>query len=249
MQTVYGLTDIGRHRAGNEDSFLIAPDRNLYIVADGMGGHQAGEVASRVAVQAMDAQLTIERLARVSGKPDAIQEMLAQIMRDTNKAILDIASQEPAYMGMGCTLVVAFIDSGLLHICNVGDARAYVSSPEGITQLSTDHSTAMILVEAGHMTREEIRSSPLRAEVTQAIGAPIPIVPAYRHYLLQKGDRVLLCSDGLWDMLPDDEIQRLLREDKPASALCGSLIDRANLAGGEDNITVVVLTDPTAPPH
>jgi len=151
-----------------------------------------------------------------------------------------MAEENEAYRGMGCTVVIALIFGDALHLCHVGDARAYVCNATGINLLTTDHSKVMDLVKAGQMTLEEARTSPLKNELSQAIGSSLPIVPEYNLRGLQNGDKVLLCSDGLWDMLSDQEIYEIVRQKKPAKTLCEELASMANDAGGHDNITVIV---------
>jgi protein phosphatase len=246
IEIEYGITDAGTLRATNEDAFLLAPAKNLYIVADGMGGHNAGEVASREAVAAVDAYLTPALRTAIAGQADRIAATLCQALHLANEHILALASSNPAYAGMGCTVAVVLVDRDTLHVCNVGDARTYVSSIDGIEQLSTDHSTTMLLVQAGWMTLAEARASPLRAEVTQAVGMRDSMQPAYRSHVLKNQDRVVICSDGLWDMLSDEQIQQVVRQPRSARELCEALVELANAAGGYDNITVIVLTDPLA---
>jgi PPM family protein phosphatase len=234
-------TDVGKERTNNEDYFLISPKKSLYIVADGMGGHNAGEVASLNAVEAVNEYLAPELLYRVEVDGEQLSAEMKAALQQANRKLLEMAGTNAEYRGMGCTIVVALIAGNDLHLCHVGDARAYASSEEAINLLTTDHSKVMDLVKAGQMSLEEARTSPLKNELNQAIGSPMPIDPEYTHYALQDRDKVLLCSDGLWDMLADEEIHKILLQGKPAKALCEELIAAANQAGGHDNITVVVI--------
>jgi PPM family protein phosphatase len=238
-ETVCGATDVGKVREANEDYFLIRPGKNLYIATDGMGGHKAGDVASKSATEALDDYLSMDLLSRIQEK-DIKKEILNGIQH-ANKKVLDMAAGNEKYKGMGCTIVVALIDGSSLHVCHVGDARAYVCDSTNINLLTTDHSAVMELVAAGKMSMEEARISPIKNEITQAIGSPSAIEPGYVHHILKEGERVLLCSDGLWDMLTDDEIYQVLLQEKPAKNICEELIERANHAGGQDNITVIVI--------
>jgi len=142
---------------------------------------------------------------------------------------------------MGSTIVVSFIDGNMLHTCHVGDSRVYVINPYSIRQVTNDHSTVAELVRLGEMTREEARHSPRKNEITQALGAPIPVRPECNQHVLHKGDVVLLCSDGLWEMLSDEEIQNIVVERKTVEGACRKLTEQANAAGGNDNITVVLV--------
>ena len=236
-----GMTDPGKIRDNNEDSFLLLPEKNLYIVADGMGGHNAGEVASSHAVTKVNDYFSPELLAKVRGQDDRIRQELNNCLREVNQRIRRQAKTEPQYAGMGCTLLVALLDGDRLHLSHIGDSRAYRCTAAGIAALTSDHSVVMELVRAGAMTEMEARASSLKNELTQAIGVRATIAPDYRVYTLQADDRILLCTDGLWDMLTDVEIQEIVRQPKPLIECCQELIDRANAVGGQDNITVVLI--------
>ncbi|MDS4031393.1 MAG: Stp1/IreP family PP2C-type Ser/Thr phosphatase [Candidatus Contendobacter sp.] len=237
----FGMTDPGKIRENNEDSFLLLPEKNLYIVADGMGGHNAGEVASSHAVTEVDNYLSPQLLMKIQGQDNRIRQELRNCLREVNLRIRQQAKAEPRYAGMGCTLVVALVDGDRLHLGHIGDSRAYRCAAIGITALTTDHSVVMELVRAGAMTEAEARASSLKNELTQAIGVRATITPDYGTYTLQPDDWILLCTDGLWDMLTDAEIWEIVRQAKPLAERCQELIDRANAAGGQDNITVVLI--------
>jgi PPM family protein phosphatase len=240
-ELAFGATDAGRVRDGNEDFLMVSPERNLYIAADGMGGHNAGEVASANATEVVDAYFNLKLLSGITADDGKIRDAMTGALIEAHEKILEMAKTNPEYSGMGCTMVVALINGDSLYLCHVGDARAYVCDHAGINLLTTDHSNVMMLVKAGRMTMEEARTSPIKNELSQAIGAPLKIVPEYVHYTLKDGDKVLLCSDGLWDMLTDDEIYQILKQEKTSRAICQNMIERANDAGGNDNITVVVV--------
>jgi len=239
-EIMYGITDIGRHRRRNEDYFSISPEKDVLIAADGMGGHKAGDVASRMAVEFLNNSLSLPMVKKIRNNPELIKDTLLELLRQANRKIIQAAREKPEYQGMGCTIVVGLIVDDILHVCNVGDARAYVSDERQMHLLTTDHSTVMQLVRAGKMTLEEAKNSGKRSELYQAIGAPSTISPDYNKYPLQDKDKILLCSDGLWDMLSDEEIFHVLKQDNLPQALCEELVDKANEAGGADNITAVV---------
>ena len=236
-----GLTDPGRERQNNEDYYLLNPDHRLYVVADGMGGHSAGEVASSLAVEAVNDFFTTELLNGIRGDPNKIQEAMGKALLTANRRVLDHSRTDRAYKGMGCTLVIALIDGETLYHGHVGDARAYLFKDQEIRQLTRDHTTVMDLVEQGQLTMEEAMASPIRGELSQAIGAPFVIKPDCGAEPFQGVDGLLLCTDGLWDMLSDAEIHDILKQRKPAVTACRELVDMANQAGGKDNITVVVV--------
>jgi len=236
-----GLTDVGQTRAMNEDYFAINRDKNLFIVADGMGGHNAGDIASKNATQMADAYMTQELLEEVKGNIRKTREAIIKSLLHAHLNILKMAEKNENYEGMGCTIVTALIVDNSMHLCHVGDARAYLSNKNGITLLTRDHSYVMDLVSKGKLTVEEARVSPLKNKLHQAIGASKTINPDYKHCELKEGDKILLCSDGLWDMLSDHQIFTVLRQDKPPKRLCEILIKMANDAGGHDNITAIII--------
>jgi protein phosphatase len=243
-ELAFGVSDAGRNREINEDSFCLLPDFDIYVVADGMGGHRAGEVASSQAVRIIKEHFTPSCVAEMKKESDKIQGELVAAVGKAHEGILNLSKTAEKYADMGSTVVLALLADGMLHTCHVGDSRAYVSSSPGLSQITQDHSDVGELVRAGKMTSEEARHSPLKNRITQALGAPFQPYPEYIQRPLGGGDLVLLCSDGLWDMLSDAEIQDTLRKGGSLRKLCQRLIDRANDAGGDDNITVVIVRNP-----
>jgi len=241
QKMVHGVTDVGKERSVNEDYFNFNMEKNLFIVADGMGGHNAGDVASKNATQMVDEYLKIDLINNIRGNNRKIREAIIKSLLHAHLKILEMADKNSQYQGMGCTMVVALIMGNSLHLCHVGDARAYICNEKGIVLLTRDHSFVMDLVENGKLTREEARLSPIKNKLHQAIGASRTINPDYKHYILKNDDKILLCSDGLWDMMSDDQIYTVLKQNKPAKKICENLIKMANNAGGRDNITAVVV--------
>jgi len=239
-ESVYGMTDVGKKRADNEDSFLLLSDKHLYIVSDGMGGHNAGDVASAHAVAALESFLIDKNLSVMM--PDEIRKTLMDAVMSAHKTVLDLSRTKTEYSNMGCTLVLAFIHNNTLYTCHAGDSRAYVINHEEIVHVTTDHSVVMELVVLGKMTKEAARLSPMKNQITQALGLPHYFDPEYNRWELKKGDTVLLCTDGLWDMLSDAQIHELIILNNSAKEICKKLIDSANHEGGYDNITAVVIT-------
>ncbi|MCP4218679.1 MAG: Stp1/IreP family PP2C-type Ser/Thr phosphatase [bacterium] len=236
----FGATDVGKEREANEDYFRVIPEKNLYIVADGMGGHNAGDVASLNATKQVDAYFSLQLLSQIRNDNEAIRKAMIDSLLKAHEEILQMAEKHREYTGMGCTIVAALVQDDALHLSHVGDARAYVSSGPELSLLTTDHSYVMEMVKRGKLTLEEARVSPFKNRLNQAIGATVNIKPDYCHYKLEEGDKLLLCSDGLWDMLADEEILMVLREDLPPQYLCKKLVDMANNAGGHDNITALI---------
>ena len=232
----FAVTDVGRTRAGNEDSYFCG--RTVFAVADGLGGHQGGEVASAAAV---------EPLAALDGRefaePGEAAEALAAAIREGNAAILERAAGDPGLWGMGTTVTAAALAGERhLQLAHVGDSRAYLLRDGSLEQLTTDHTVVGALVRRGRLTPEQAAIHPERSILTRAVGLD-PRVPVDTPdpVELRDGDQVLLCSDGLTEAVDDDRITELLSAGADGEAACRSLIDAANAAGGPDNITVVLL--------
>jgi PPM family protein phosphatase len=226
-----GLTDTGRKRRRNEDAFVCDPP--LFAIADGMGGAQAGELASRLAAAAIE-----EAASAVSDK-----EGVVGVVRTANARIFQRSLQDPGVAGMGTTATVALVDerAGTLSVAHVGDSRAYRFHDGSLEQLTTDHSLVGELVRSGRLTEDEAAVHPHRSVITRALGTEAEVEVDTLTVDLQPGDLVLLCSDGLSAMVRDDEIARLLgAADGDPHRAAEALIGAANAAGGEDNVTVVL---------
>jgi serine/threonine protein phosphatase PrpC len=229
-------SDVGRARSGNEDSYFCG--RAVFAVADGLGGHQGGEVASAAAVAPL-AALDGRDLAT----PTEAAEALAAAIQEANSGILERAAGDPSLWGMGTTMTAAAVTAdGHLQLAHVGDSRAYLLRDGALEQLTTDHTVVAELVRRGRLTPELAAIHPERSILTRAVGldARIP-VDTPDPLDLRPGDQCLLCSDGLTEAVPDPTIAELLSTDEDGNAACRSLIDAANEAGGPDNITVVLV--------
>ncbi|HKN37926.1 MAG TPA: Stp1/IreP family PP2C-type Ser/Thr phosphatase [Acidimicrobiia bacterium] len=222
-------TDVGRGRPENEDSILVDAAHGLYAVADGMGGHRAGEVASATAIETLKA-------AYVGG------QRLDDAVEAANAAVFAKAADDQALQGMGTTLTaVALEDDHTALLGHVGDSRAYLMRDGAVTQVTDDHSLVEQLVREGRLSPEEAQNHPQRAIITRALGIDAEVeVDTYR-VDLKPGDRLLICSDGLTTMLSDDTIAVTLRRHPDPQQAADTLVDMANQAGGDDNITVVIL--------
>ncbi len=236
----YGLTDIGLRRNNNEDAFWINPTNDLLIVVDGIGGHKSGEIASSMAIELLQEYLNNKSLEETGNETEKIQNLFYQSLNNTSTKIIKAGKENPDYLGMGCTAVCAWLKGNHLYSSHVGDSRIYVSSNDNIKQLGFDHSYVAEAEKLGKLTREEARLSKLKNQIYQALGMPIPIEPDYQTAELKPGDRILLCSDGLWDMLSDEDIHKILFSNDDAKVICEELIRKANEAGGYDNITAIV---------
>ncbi|HEX5936438.1 MAG TPA: Stp1/IreP family PP2C-type Ser/Thr phosphatase [Actinomycetota bacterium] len=224
---VGSATDIGRVREKNEDSLLVHPP--LYVVADGMGGHRGGDVASRIAVE------TMERLADEGSDP------LAEHVRRANRAVWDRSIEDQRLSGMGTTLTAARIDGTSADLAHVGDSRAYLMRDGALRQLTDDHSLVARMVKAGEITEAEAEVHPHRNVMTRALGTEEDVEVDVETLALEHGDRLLLCSDGLTGMVTEDQIQAILEHSDGAQQAADRLVKAANRAGGVDNISVVVL--------
>lgn len=239
----FGRTDTGRVRSHNEDSFVMLADRNLYVVADGMGGHNAGEVASRVAVENLVRYFTGDLVKKIRGNAEEIQHQLMRAFEETNRLVMEMASENEAHRGMGCTLIVGLIDQKALHTCHVGDVRCYWADEHNVHQITTDHTLTAALENEGSLYPPGERETLVRGRnvVTRAIGFPQRESPEYHRIPIDVGRRLLFCSDGLWSMVDDVEIHDILRSSTSPEQACDRLVKRANEAGGRDNITAVVV--------
>jgi len=224
-----GATDTGRTRRRNEDSYVVAPP--LFCVADGMGGAQAGEVASRLAAAA------VEEVVDQSGRSGP--ERVTSLIQEANRRVYERSSVDPTVSGMGTTITVALVEDGVT-IGHVGDSRAYLVRGGVLTQLTEDHSLVNELVKSGKLSREEAEQHPQRSVITRALGTdPDVDVDAFT-VDAQPGDLFLLCSDGLTSMVDNEEILALLERNRnDLKGATKSLLTAANRGGGEDNITVV----------
>jgi protein phosphatase len=222
-------TDVGRVREGNEDEKLVDQRMGLYAVADGMGGHQAGEVASQTALEAL-------RAAVSSGTP--IREAITK----ANDAVLERSAGDERLRGMGTTMTAATLAAGgTLLIGHVGDSRAYLVRDGELRQVTEDHSLVEEMVRDGELTPEQAEVHPRRSVITRALGIEPGVEVDMYPVELQEGDRVLLCSDGLTGMVRTEDIAAILQREPDPQRAANALVDEANKAGGEDNITVVLL--------
>jgi serine/threonine protein phosphatase PrpC len=234
------VTDVGRVRGHNEDAFYLSEDRSVLIVADGMGGHEAGEVASALAIEAIsDFLFTQHRLSADRGS-DSPEQVLTEALEAAQRRVQEASHGQETDRQMGCTILLGFLQGNQLYTCHAGDVRCYVSSAGELEALTRDHSVVAALVAGGQLTADEARVHPKKNEVLQAIGMPYGVVPDVNSRELKAGDRLLLCSDGLWEALSNDEIAAVLASDGSMRQLATQLVDRANGAGGPDNITVVL---------
>jgi PPM family protein phosphatase len=222
-------TDTGRQRRGNEDRVFARPP--VFVVADGMGGAQAGEVAARIAVETFK-----------DGLPGRgpIEERLASRAREANRRIFELATADHDRAGMGTTLTAAYLDGSALAIAHVGDSRAYLFRDGSLTRLTQDHSLVDELVRRGKLSEEEAAEHPQRSIITRALGPEPEVEVDTWTYPVRGGDVLLLCSDGLTSMVSEERVAEILQDSQRLNDSAQALIDEANRAGGRDNITVVL---------
>ncbi len=229
MKIVSGAaTDTGQVREGNEDSYLVDRRLELFAIADGMGGHRAGEVASATALEGL--QAAVESGIAVG---DAVGR--------ANTAVWDKASADTSLAGMGTTLTAAWSDGTTLTVAHVGDSRAYLLRDDTLQRVTVDHSLVEELIRDGKLTEEQASVHPQRSIITRALGVDSTVDVDVYSLVLQPNDRVMLCSDGLTSMVRANGIAQILRSEPDPTAAANALVDAANEAGGDDNITVLVL--------
>jgi protein phosphatase len=237
-----GLTHVGRQRQHNEDSFLVAGDARLFLVADGMGGHAAGEIASRIAVDSIS-EFIIHTKEDDGTWPHAYDEHYKRItnrlmaaVKMANTRVLEAMRKDARLRGMGTTVVACLADDKTISFAHVGDSRAYMIRGGQLSRITNDHSWVFEQVQAGMLTEAEAEKHPLRN-----LGGALQVTPDASEIELQSGDIYLLCSDGLTGMVPEDEILRVVTESETLDAACAKLIEVANERGGLDNITAVLV--------
>jgi PPM family protein phosphatase len=224
-------TDVGRLREANEDAYLV--QEPLFVIADGMGGHVAGDIASSTAIEAIS-----QHLDEIS---PADPQTLAQLVRYANSAVWSKAQSDASLSGMGTTCTLIYVDDDRAHVAHVGDSRAYRLRDGELEQLTEDHTLVGRLVREGRLPAEEAERHPQRNVITRVLGIDADVSVDLTAIELTDGDRLLLCSDGLTSMMRESDIAQTLTEEEDAQSAADHLVDEANRAGGEDNITVVVV--------
>lgn len=237
----FAITDIGSRREVNQDYVYCNDDAvgllpNLYIVADGMGGHKAGDFASRYSVSEFEKELKEQKARTIIGAMEGA-------IRQVNEKLLKEAAAEPEYEGMGTTFVAACIQNGNLFVLNIGDSRLYLLNEKGtIRQITQDHSLVEEKIQRGELERKDAKNHPEKNVITRALGAMEQVIPDFFEVELEAGDYVLLCSDGLTNMVEDVNMKEIiLQPDASLEEKAGKLIEMANENGGRDNISLVLV--------
>ena len=233
----YSITDIGKRRSANQD-FVYASDQpvgnlsNMLIVADGMGGHNAGDLASRYTVESM-----VDYIEKAVEKRPI--SLLAEAIHHANELVVEKAKSDKALEGMGTTVVAATVQENYLYVANVGDSRLYLIDQE-IEQITRDHSLVEEMIRVGELQRKDAKSHPDRNIITRAVGVRTPVKIDFFDIKLEPGDVILLCSDGLTNMVEDEDILRIVKKSSSLKEAAQRLVTEANKNGGKDNISVVL---------
>ncbi|HMU86727.1 MAG TPA: Stp1/IreP family PP2C-type Ser/Thr phosphatase [Agitococcus sp.] len=230
-----GHTDTGKTRTSNEDAILCLPNLGVALLADGMGGHSAGEVASRTAID------TISAILKQTTRGVSPHERLETALQAAHAVIREKARQSVRYRGMGTTFVGILIENGYLHHAHVGDSRLYLWRDGQLMAVTHDHSLLQEFIDQGFYTREEALEKVSRNILTRALGLEPHITIDYDYLKINKGDRFLLCSDGLYDMLSDYELGALLGREHDLEGIALDMLELANARRSKDNVSVIVI--------
>ena len=233
-------SDVGIVRDHNEDACLVDIENNLFIVSDGMGGAQAGELASKIVVEVLPRIIKKRVKELKSNSAKSVNNSLKNAILELSRRIQEESTDRIGLRGMGATVVLALVMSGKAYVANMGDSRAYLYRKKRLKQLTEDHSVVGILLRNGEITPAEAKTHPARGRLSRYVGMEDVVFPDIRSLDIKSGDRLLLCSDGLTDMVSDDDITLALKDLSDPRSACQALVDAANAAGGTDNITVLV---------
>lgn len=234
-------THAGKVREENEDTFLAEPQLALFLVSDGMGGHRGGELASKIVIEDLPVMIENSLDKLKVGSPKTIKSLLSRSIAEQSKQLWLEATSETGFKDMGATLVTVLLRNEHCFVANLGDSRAYLFRKGRLSQLTRDHSVVSDLVMEGLIGPEEAKSHEARGQITSYIGMEEKPHPYVRSFLLKKNDRLLLCTDGLTDLVDDEGIAAILKKEPDAQAVCQELVKAANAAGGYDNITVMTV--------
>lgn len=243
-----GLSDVGQSRSHNEDCFSIDTENGVFLVADGMGGHGHGEVASQLAIEAIREAMLAKSAGKEVDRLQAAEEIephtarLAAAFREAHKKVVSAMREDSSLLGMGTTAVGFALRGKIAAVAHVGDSRAYRLREDRLELVTEDHTWVNEQVMAGYLSEDQARSHPLKSVVTRAIGGDREIAVDLREIEVRDGDLYLLCSDGLNTMLSDQDIHDHLAADGALDEICHRLVDAANARGGLDNVTVLVLS-------
>lgn len=240
MTQVGFKTDKGKKRGRNEDSLFVMPQEDIYIVADGVGGQNSGELASSMAVKSIAEYIKAKPLHDILDEME-LKGYFLECMKSVNQTIYKTAQHSPENAGMATTVVLLHLTNGNAYIVNVGDSRAYICRDGLISQVTEDHTYVNELVKGGSITKEQAETHPQKNMITRALGGEEKILPDFYRLETIKNDIIILCTDGLYGEVSEEDICGMAAASNSMSALSKSLVQSANVHGGNDNITVICL--------
>lgn len=234
-------THVGKVREENEDTFLSELQLALFLVSDGMGGHRGGELASKIVVEDLPVMIETGLDKLKVGSPKSIKSLLSKSIAEQSRQLWLEGTSETGFEDMGATLVAMLVRNKRCFVANLGDSRAYLFRKARLSQLTRDHTVVSELVQQGHIEPEEAENHDALGQITAYIGMEEKPHPYVCSFMLKKNDRLLLCTDGLTDMIDDENIAVILQKEPDSQAVCEELVNAANAAGGYDNITVLTV--------
>lgn len=233
-------TDRGRQRSNNEDAFFILPEQKIYVIADGVGGHNSGEIASRFAVQQI-AEYVVKHPISEGTDDEDLKHYFLNCFRQANQKLYAMAKENDQNIGMATTMVLVYLNQKNAYIVNVGDSRAYLIRDKLIRQVTEDHTYVNQLLKSGAITKEEAEQHPKRNMITRAIGGAETISPDFYQFKIYEGDLILMCTDGLYGELTEQEIYAMAQGRRSMHRLANDYVKAANERGGKDNVTVICI--------
>ena len=236
-----GVTDIGKDRAQNEDSFIVEPESGLFILSDGMGGHRGGKLAANIVTEDLSSMIDTRLHKLRSSRPRAVRRLLRKTIVEQNRQLHMEGGSEDGYKGMGATVILVLLRDARAYLAHLGDSRIYRLRKGRFVQQTRDHSVVTELIDAGELKPEDAENHVSANEITHYVGMEEKAMAEIRSFGLVRGDRLLLCSDGLTGMVDDKSIAGILKRQADPQVACEQLIQASNDAGGHDNITVVIV--------
>lgn len=238
----HGMTDVGVVRKQNEDAWVAYPDMGLFIVSDGMGGELAGALASKIVVEILPGLIKekLKSFEKISSA--ASRKQMEKIITDLSRRVRTESANQPGLEGMGATVLLTLIRGNHAMIAHMGDSRAYLLNENKLKRLTIDHSIVQLLIENGEITEEEGNDHPAKSLLRRFVGMQDKALPETKTINFTDDDTLLLCSDGLHSMISDIEIETILQKGDSPEKICEMLMDAARAAGGNDNITAVVVS-------
>jgi len=233
-------SDKGLKRKNNEDAFFVVPESNVFMVADGVGGNNSGEIASRTAISKTAEYIRNNAISEDFSETE-VNYYFRKCIERVNSNIYEMSKRSPENTGMATTLTIAYLTGGNAHVANVGDSRAYLYRKRVLTQITEDHTYVNALIKEGAITKEEAQFHAKKNVITRAVGGEALILPDFFRVETAPGDVIVLCTDGLHGEIGDDNISRLISAGGSMTEVCSNMVSKANQCGGRDNITVICI--------